>query len=220
MLFRDSRFAIIDKPAGVAVHPSRGDPTPSIEDGFASLGRFRDGPWLAHRLDRDTAGCLLVALRRSALRAAQDCFSSGQVQKLYWAIVDGVPSERDGEVVSLLGRVEAGGRWRMAPSEDGARAVTRWRLRGTDGRVSWLELQPLTGRTHQVRAHCLALGCPVSGDAVYGGSGGRLQLLARSLRLPLEPPVAAEAPVPEHMRDALGRFGALPQTPPDGRPSR
>ena len=214
VLFRDPRFVVIDKPAGLPVHPSRGDTGDSVEGRFASLGRFREGPWLAHRLDRDTAGCLLIALRRSALRSAQACFVAGTVEKTYWAIVDGVPAEREGEIVSMLGRVEKAGAWRMMPTPDGARAVTRWRLLGTDGRVSGLELEPLTGRTHQVRAHCAALGCPVLGDAVYGKPDpGGLRLLARRLRVPVEPTVSAVA-------GGAGAFGGVSGRARDRAPGR
>jgi tRNA pseudouridine32 synthase/23S rRNA pseudouridine746 synthase len=197
------------------VHPSRNDPTPSVEDHFGELGRFRAGPWLAHRLDRDTAGCLVVALRRTALHQAQACFAEGRAQKTYWAAVRGVPSEAAGEMRGLIGRIEQAGTWRMAPAADGALAVTRWRVLGTARGGSWLELTPLTGRTHQIRLHCAMLGCPILGDGVYGPDWGeRLHLLARAIRLPLDPVVEAEAGVPEHMREAYQ--GLCPWTPPGG----
>ena len=196
------------------VHPSRGDPTPSVEDRFGELGRFRAGPWLAHRLDRDTAGCLVVALRRTALHQAQACFAEGRAQKTYWAAVRGVPAEASGELRGPIGRIERAGAWRMAPAGDGVLAVTRWRVLGTAPHgVSWLELTPLTGRTHQIRLHCAMLGCPIVGDGVYGRAGAeRLHLLARAIRLPLEPVVEAEAGVPEHMREAYQ--GLCPWTLP------
>ena len=80
VVWRDARFAVIDKVPGMAVHPSRGDPSLSVEDLFPSLGRVRDGPFLAHRLDRDTSGCLVVALRRSALSEAHRGFNEGRVE--------------------------------------------------------------------------------------------------------------------------------------------
>jgi 23S rRNA-/tRNA-specific pseudouridylate synthase len=95
----------------------------------------------------------------------------------------------------------------MAADANGQKAVTDWRLSGTAGDIAWLELHPRTGRTHQIRAHCAALGHPVLGDPVYGGGPGPLHLLARAIRLDLDPPLAATAPAPAHMRAALGACG-------------
>jgi tRNA pseudouridine32 synthase / 23S rRNA pseudouridine746 synthase len=209
ILFRDDRFVVLDKPAGLAVHPGpRGGR--SVEDWFPALSRRREGPWLAHRLDADTSGCLLVALRRSALLAAQAEFAAGRVRKTYWAVVCGVPAACSGTVDAPLRRHSTKAGWRMVHDPVGQRAVTDWRLRGQAGDIAWLELSPRTGRTHQVRVHCALLGAPVAGDPVYGGSPGRLQLLARAIELTLEPPVAAVAEPPMHMRAALARCGWLP----------
>ena len=202
ILFRDDRFVVLDKPAGLPVHPGpRGGP--SVEDAFPVLSRRRDGPWLAHRLDADTAGCLVVALRRAALHAAQAAFASGAAEKTYWAAVAGAPDGEAGTVEAPLLKVSGRAGWRMHVDPSGQPAVTEWRVRGRGQGIAWLELRPRTGRTHQVRVHCAHLGCPVLGDAVYGAGGGELHLLARTIRLPLDPPVVAEAPVPGHMRAAL-----------------
>ncbi|MEJ0019137.1 MAG: RNA pseudouridine synthase [Acetobacteraceae bacterium] len=206
LLFRDDRFVVLDKPAGLPVHPGpRGGP--SVEDWFPLLSRRKDGPWLAHRLDADTAGCLLVALRRAALIAAQAEFAAGRVRKAYWAVVRGVPAVSSGTIAAPLLRRSTREGWHMAVDPAGQSAVTDWRVLGSGDGIAWLELAPHTGRTHQVRVHCATLGCPVLGDPVYGGGAGRLHLLARGLALALEPPVAATAPVPAHMRDALTRCG-------------
>ena len=176
-----------------------------MEDHFGEFGRLRSGPWLAHRLDRDTAGCLVIALRRAALHEAQRCFAEGRAEKTYWAAVRDRPVGTAGELHQRIGRIERAGAWRMAPDPHGALAVTRWRLLGTSAAgISWLELTPLTGRTHQIRLACATLRCPILGDPVYGPPDPTdpLHLLARSVRLPLEPPVAAEAGVPDHMIDA------------------
>jgi len=206
ILFQDARFVVLDKPAGLPVHAGpRGGP--SIEDCFPLLSRRRDGPWLAHRLDADTAGCLVVALRRAALHQAQAAFTAGLVQKTYWAVVQGRPAGTEGLVDAALQKRTDPAGWRMVPSPAGQPARTGWRLRGTGDGIAWLELEPQTGRTHQVRVHCATLGCPILGDPVYGDGVGRLHLLARAVSLPLDPPVQAVAPPPAHMLAALRACG-------------
>ncbi len=178
------------------------------------LSRRRDGPWLAHRLDADTSGCLLVALRRAALHAAQACFAEGRAGKIYWALVRGAPDAPTGIIdLPLLRQSTAQAGWSMRPDPQGAVARTRYRVLGGTGTTSWLELELLTGRTHQARVHCASLGCPIIGDALYGEAGepgSHLHLLARAIRLPLEPQVAATAPPPPHMLEALLACGFLP----------
>lgn len=216
ILFRDERFVVLDKPAGLPVHPGpRG--RPSVEDWFPLLSQRRQGPWLAHRLDADTSGCLLVALRRSALLAAQAEFAAGRVRKTYWAIVRGAPSAAHGTIDAPLARRTTRGGWHMAADPAGKTAVTEWRVLGRADDLTWLELSPRTGRTHQVRVHCSLLGCPVLGDAIYGGGDGRLHLLARGIALNLAMPVTAVAPVPAHMREALARM--IEPASPDDRTS-
>jgi tRNA pseudouridine32 synthase/23S rRNA pseudouridine746 synthase len=217
ILFQDSRFVVLDKPAGLKVHPGPAG-GPSVEDCFPALSRRKDGPWLAHRLDADTAGCLVVALRKAALLQAQQEFAAGRVEKTYWAIVHGTPGARDGTVDAPLLKRSTGAAWHMAIDPAGQPAITRWRLLGTAGALSWLELRPRTGRTHQVRAHAAHLGHPLLGDPVYGSdSPQRLHLLARAIHLPLDPPLAAIAPAPAHMQTALracGWTGEPAPTPP------
>ena len=206
MLFRDARFLVIDKPAGTPVHATRRGGA-NVEDTLRAWLGWREGPWLAHRLDAGTAGCLLVALRRSALRAAQAAFAERRARKVYWAVVRGAPDAEGGVCEAKLRRVEGPMGWRMAADAGGQEAVTGWRVLGRGDGVAWLELLPRTGRTHQVRAHCAALGTPVVGDAVYGGGEGALMLQAHALSLPLEPQVATVAPVPAHMRAPLRACG-------------
>ena len=206
ILFRDDRFVVLDKPAGLPVHPGRRD-GPSVEDWFPALSRRRQGPWLAHRLDADTSGCLLVALRRTSLLAAQAEFAAGRARKTYWAVVHGAPAANCGVVDTLLARRSLRSGWRMEVGYSGKRAITEWRVLARGEQLAWLELSPRTGRTHQVRVHCAWLGCPVLGDAAYGGGEGALHLLARSIALDVVPPVSAVAAVPGHMRAALARCG-------------
>ena len=197
-LFRDSRFVVLNKPAGLAVHPGpRGGP--SVEDFFPILSRRRNGPWLAHRLDADTAGCLVVALTKSALIAAQAEFAAGRAEKTYWAVVRGAPAQDGGTIAANLRKVTSLAGWRMDIDPAGQPAVTDWRVLGRGDGMSLLEVRPRTGRTHQVRVHCVSLGCPIIGDALYGGGEGSLQLLARAITLRLDPVVSAVAPVPEYM---------------------
>ena len=220
VLYRDDHFIAIDKPAGLAV---QGGPGISIHlDGMLDALRWGadERPRLVHRLDRDTTGVLLLARSR---RAAQHCsriFREGLAEKVYWALADGVPNPRAGRVAGHLRKITAGGERRMVGGPTGRAAATRYRTRGAADGVAWLELRPATGRTHQLRVHCAMLGCPIRGDAKYGGdgaaSGGPLQLHAREIAVPdLEGcTLRVEAPVPEAMRSAFARAGfRLPETP-------
>ncbi len=211
ILFQNNQVVVINKPSGLAVHPGpRGGA--SVEDWFPLLSRRKDGPWLAHRLDADTAGCLAIALRKQALIDMQACFAAGQVKKIYWAVVRGVPAE-SGVIDQPVMRVSGPAGWKMVVHPEGQSAATTWRRLGTDGTLSWLELTLHTGRTHQARIHCAAIGAPVVGDPVYGGGGAgaqRLQLLSREISIPLTVPVTAVAPPPEHMRSTLIRCGWSP----------
>jgi len=205
ILFRDTQFVVLNKPAGLPVHAGpRGGP--SVEDWFPQLSRRRNGPWLAHRLDADTAGCLVVALTKTALLAAQSVFAGGRAKKIYWAVVQGGPAAEAGTVHAPLLKISGPAGWRMVVDPEGQDAVSDWRVLGRGPAASLLEVRPRTGRTHQVRVHCATLGCPVLGDAVYGGASDpsrKLQLLARQITLPLEPILTAIAPVPPHMAETV-----------------
>ncbi len=206
ILFRDKRFLVINKPAGLPVHPGRAG-GPSVEDFFQQWRQGKQGPWLAHRLDQDTAGGLVIALKKSALIAAQALFAGGGVEKTYWAVVRGKPDVASGVINMPLGKTTTGRAWKMQPDQNAPSAITGWKLMGQADGVSWLEFAPKTGRTHQIRAHAAAIGHPILGDSVYGGGAGPLHLLARRILLPLDQPVLAEAPVPPHMRERLKACG-------------
>ena len=210
ILFRSDGLVVLDKPAGLPVHAGpRGGA--SVEDWFGQLSRRRTGPWLAHRLDTDTSGCLVIALRKAALIEAQALFAGGQVSKTYWAIVEHGPAGESGLIDAPLVKRSRPGAWRMEVDPSGQGARTAWRVLGRNGGRAWLELMPQTGRTHQVRIHCAHLGCPLVGDPVYGKPDGeRLQLLARAIALPMADPVSATAPPPPHMLDGLRNLGWTP----------
>lgn len=214
LLYRDGLMLVIDKPAGIAVHrgPKGGE---SLEDHFGAL-RFGlpRAPALAHRLDRETSGCLVLGRHRKALANLSDLFRHGRVGKTYWAVVEGGPSEQRGQIDIALGKLDDNRGWWMKPDPKGLPSSTTWQVMGRDGGLSWLALEPLTGRTHQLRVHCAAMGWPIVGDNIYGTAprtgGPRLQLQAREVTVPLyknREPVRAIAPVPAHMIEPLKACG-------------
>jgi tRNA pseudouridine32 synthase / 23S rRNA pseudouridine746 synthase len=212
VLYRDGLILVIDKPRGIAVHPGPGG-GPNLETAFDQL-RFGlpHPPALAHRLDRDTSGCLVLGRHPKALRRLGALFVNGQVEKVYWAVVAGRLPQVEGRIETGLKKLTRGAGWRMVVDPAGQKAITEYRVCGIAGGRAWLELRPQTGRTHQLRVHCAELGCPIVGDPVYGGraSGEPLQLHARSIRLPLypaRPALEITAPVPPHILAALQDMG-------------
>ena len=215
LLYRDGLMLVLDKPAGVPVHrgPKGGA---SLEDDFEAL-RFGlpRNPALAHRLDRETAGCLVLGRHHKALEKLGLLFKQGKIAKTYWAVVAGAPEAEEGVIDLPLGRLDDTRGWWMKVDRKGQPALTLWRVRGRGAwrgqPIAWLELEPKTGRTHQLRVHCAAQGWPILGDSVYGArSETPLQLLARRIVVPLArngPPVEVTAPVPPHMRETLAACG-------------
>jgi tRNA pseudouridine32 synthase / 23S rRNA pseudouridine746 synthase len=221
VLYRDGLMLVIDKPAGVAVHrgPKGGA---SLEDDFDALryGLPR-APALAHRLDRETSGCLVLGRHRKALAELGRLFKLGRVGKTYWAVVEGGPDRDEGRIDLPLGRLDASRGWWMKADEKGLPAATTWRVLGrSGGPLTWLALEPLTGRTHQLRVHCAAMGWPIVGDAIYGSAprigGPGLQLHSREIVVPLyknRDAIRVTAPVPPHMRDLLTACGSKEAEP-------
>lgn len=197
---------ILDKPAGLPVSARSGE---SLERWLPALrlGKRRD-PQPAHRLDADTAGCLVLGRTAPMLARLNALFAARRVEKVYWAVVRGAPSGEAGVIEAPLRKVSSAARgWRMQVDAGGDPARTRWRVLGRGQGMSWLELRPETGRTHQLRVHCASLGCAILGDPLYGGGAGMLHLLAREISLPLDPELRLAAPVPGHMRDAVAACG-------------
>ena len=215
LLYRDVMMLVVDKPAGLAVHrgPNGGE---AFEDYFGAL-RFGlpRAPALAHRLDRDTSGCLVLGRHRKALALLGKLFKNGKVEKTYWAVVEGGPDADEGRIEIALSKRDESRGWWMKADPHGLPSATTWKVMGRDGSGhTWLALEPLTGRTHQLRVHCAEMGFPIVGDSVYGNAprngGPPLHLHAREVTVPIsknKPPVTVTAPVPEHMRELLSACG-------------
>jgi tRNA pseudouridine32 synthase/23S rRNA pseudouridine746 synthase len=227
LLYRDGLMLIIDKPAGLSVHkgPKGGA---SLEDYFDAL-RFGLPrlPSLAHRLDKETSGCLVLGRHRKALAMLGDLFRYNRVGKTYWAVVEGGPEADEGRIDLPLGRLDDTRGWWMKPDPKGLPSSTTWKVMGRAEGLTWLALEPITGRTHQLRVHCASTGFPILGDDIYGKAprrgGPGLHLQAREIVVPLyknRPPIRVEAPVPVHMHERLKACGwpgepeRDPATPP------
>ncbi len=213
LLYRDGLMLVLDKPAGIPVHkgPKGGE---NFEDYFSEL-RFGlpRNPALAHRLDKDTSGCLVLGRHHKALEKLGLLFKQGKISKTYWALVEGHPSGDEGLIDLPLARLDETRGWWMKPDPAGLPSQTRWNVLERCGDISFLALEPLTGRTHQLRVHCAAQGWPILGDPIYGNgvkSAAMLHLHARAITIPLyknKEPVEVRAPLPEHMRETLSNIG-------------
>jgi len=224
ILYRDEAVIVLNKPAGLA---SQGGSGITVHlDGMLDALRF-DGterPKLVHRLDRETSGILLLARGVKQASALAAAFRGRDVEKTYWALLWGVPDVLEGRIDLPLLRVEGSGSARAEPADrkdkNGLKAVTDYKILDYAGKKFALaQLNPQTGRMHQLRAHMLALGTPILGDAAYGqafadGFAAQLHLHARRLHVPHPDGgfLAVEAPLPKHMRDGFEHLGfAVPE---------
>ena len=200
VLFIDGEAIVIDKPAGLAVHP--GSRTlESLEDYLHHLRfGFRRLPLPVHRLDRDTSGCLLLARNPKAHKRFQRAFEDKKVTKTYVAVLDGVPEASEGTIDMPLGKISSAEEgWRMVHDPSGQKAVSHWRVASVIKDRAVVVFSPETGRTHQLRVHASeGLGIPIIGDPVYGAGRGPMLLHALSIKIDRDakPPVQATAPLP------------------------
>jgi 23S rRNA pseudouridine955/2504/2580 synthase len=221
VIYRDEHVIVLNKPAGLPVQGGPG----IVRHVDGMLDVLRDGsehrPRLVHRIDRDTSGLLLLARTPGVAAKLAASFRSREVRKTYWAVVVGKPSPAEGVIDLPLARLGIGaGSLTIAAErdeEDAAHALTEYVVKDAAARkMSWLELSPLTGRTHQLRVHCEAIGTPILGDPKYGGEAthldgfpDQLHLHARALDIPHPAggrlKLAAE--LPPHMKETFRTLG-------------
>ncbi len=226
VIHKDDEVIVLNKPPGLAVQGGTG--TERHVDGMLDALRFgsAERPRLVHRLDKDTSGLLLIARTAQAARRLGESFRDRETEKLYWAVVVGAPPRSEGTIDLPLAKRQGG--WEGArdrelmqvDEEHGQKALTHFKVLDRAGRrAALLALWPRTGRTHQLRVHCAAIGCPILGDGKYGGEEALLSAVAdaRSLhlharRLALPHPsgrgqLVVEAEPPPHFRRTVEAFG-------------
>jgi 23S rRNA pseudouridine1911/1915/1917 synthase len=221
VVYEDDDLLIVDKPAGLVVHPAPGHDSGTLVN--ALLGRGAElapggiagvqRPGIVHRLDRDTSGLLMVARTDAAQASLQAQLKARRVKKTYLALVQGAVAAAAGRIEAPVGR-DPGRRTRMAVTPSGRLATTGYRVRERFDGWTLLELDLVTGRTHQIRVHLEAIGHPVAGDPVYGtgtsrrGPAGLGRLFLHAWRLELTSPssgrlIRAESPLPPELEEVL-----------------
>jgi 23S rRNA pseudouridine955/2504/2580 synthase len=221
VIYEDDQAFVLNKPPGLATQGGT-KTTQHLDRLLDGLADDRGRPKLVHRLDKDTSGALLVARTARAAGHFAKAFASRTARKVYWALVVGVPDAGQGMIDAPLAKQPGTGGEKMHISEEhGLPAKTKWRTVDRAGnRAAWVELQPLTGRTHQLRAHMAAMGHPIVGDAKYGGpeaflTGGisrKLHLHARRIRIdaPDGGAIDVTAELPPHIAESLATLGFDP----------
>ncbi|MFL4992150.1 MAG: RluA family pseudouridine synthase [Microvirga sp.] len=223
-LYEDKDVLIINKPMGLAVQGGSG--TKRHVDGLLEALKDDEGqkPRLVHRLDKDTAGCLVIAKTRFAASTMAKSFRARTTRKIYWALVAGVPRVRQGRVSTYLAKEGDEGDSRMRVAQHGdegaSHALTYYAVVDTAAqKLAWLSLKPVTGRTHQLRAHAAHIGHPIVGDPKYfdienwelpGGIQNKLHLLARRIVIAhprTGKPIDVTAPLPPHMQQSFNLLG-------------
>jgi len=233
VLTQDRAAIVLNKPPGLATQGGSGmkQHVDGLLDAYAPDG---PRPRLVHRLDKDTSGVLLIARTPGSAAFFSKRFSGRSARKIYWALVVGVPSISDGMIeLPLAKQPGTGGEKMHVDEESGQPARTRYRVLDRAGnRAAWVELHPLTGRTHQLRVHMAAIGHPIVGDGKYGGQDAfltgtisrKMHLHARRLIIdhPDGAPLDVTAPLPEHFANSLEQLGfdeadgaELPEAPPE-----
>lgn len=215
VLYEDAELLVLDKPAGLAVHGGTGVAAGLVET-LKGVGAGYANVELAHRLDKDTSGCLLLAKSRAALLGLHEALRAGRVDKRYLALVTG--DWQAGSRVQIALSRGSGDRGDVVASDDGKAAVSDFTVRQRFADATFLEVRLHTGRTHQIRVHAAQSGHPVAGDSRYGDHTRnralravglrRMFLHAASLRLPERNDLLVSAPLPAELREVLDRLGA------------
>lgn len=174
VVFEDAWVTVVNKPPDMPAHPSLGHKLDTVSNALA--WRYRDTHYVfrpVNRLDRDTSGCMLTANTRDASYKMYTAMTTGQIRKTYLAILDGVPGEKEGQLVSYMHRAEESiiRREETSPDTPDAKiAITEYRILWEDGTHAMVEAHPITGRTHQLRVQFAGIGCPITGDDLYGNA--------------------------------------------------